>query len=617
MSLLRSVIRGYLAESLLLEGPFEKMRNMGMPEPFAEWFLDFLPDYSKQHAHWYAAQFSSMMHQFKDHINQYKKAIKRGKKEPRLAKDMQALASIQFQKWKDAIGDTINDIEVIDKWAESANINLSKKKEVKLSIGDEVETIKFNFSSAIKAAKQHYNLQDGKIFMNLSGGWYWLDRESNYCSIESSLMGHCGRADDSDSTLFSLRDPSGMPHITAEILFDDDGTVIKQMKGKGNTTPDKKYHEMIYSLLKNKNLELKHYHATGRWGGDLRWGDIPEDVREEIAEVHEDTFDESQADDIETVLTRVEEEIMDAVNNFSHDFYDIWTDPSGWDTMDEEEAYVRVDVSFYVELPDDIEHALDSMTGTAPNWKRREHGYNDLVEDVFNKLSMHSIEDWAYEDGAIRGYMHDDDLSTIVSTREGGDNVNNIVNAIGYWADQKPSKDEFLNLLRNVLMQEGYLEGYNEWQVEELVDALSNFSVSIEDDPTDEDFNVITAEAKIANLSDVKDPDMRMKIKKLLSDPNVVKGFFDKLIGHFEPNLKQLMLPNIDVGPALPLTVPAGATLYHYSTDVELKVIYNQAEHDANIFVEFLEKMDNNIEVIEKILALTIQEALEEETPST
>ena len=361
MNIFKSVIRGMISESLLAEGPLDKMRNMGMPPEFAEWFYNFLPDYSKNHSHWYALQFSEMMHQFKDHIKSYKNALKRAQKEPRVARDMEKIAEMQFEAWKDAILDTQDDVKVVDEWAAESNINLSKKKEVNVFVGGENKSVPFSFAAAVNAAKEFFQLKDGKIFMRLPNGWYWLDRESNYCSIESKLMGHCGRADDPDATLFSLRDPQGLPHVTAEIVIDDDGdATVKQMKGKGNTTPDEKYHEMIYALLKNPKLNLIGYHASGRYGGDLTWRNIPEDVQEEI-ETSQENFNPEQEDDIESIMRRVEEEINEAIDETTDSVWSIMADPSSWDEYEEGKFYVNVYLSFYVTIPEELMQVLSEM----------------------------------------------------------------------------------------------------------------------------------------------------------------------------------------------------------------------------------------------------------------
>lgn len=593
MNLLKSVIANIISEAVLLEGPLDKLRNMGIPEPFAEWFFDFLPEYSKNHVHWYALELKNSMHQFKDHIKQYKSALKRAKKEPALENDMKKIAEFQFDKWKESIESTKDDIETINKWAEQTNINLSKKKEVEITIGNtsRTESVPFSFAAAVSAANQYYNLQDGEVFMSLPNGWYWLDRESNYCSIEASLMGHCGRADDSNSTLFSLRDSNGLPHVTAEITFEDEGSTIKQMKGKGNSTPEKKYWPMIFALLKNEELDLKHYRASGRHGGDLRWEDIPEDVREEIEEIHED-FDDSPGRAIEEVLEMADEEISEAISNFEHDFYDVHIDSSSWDyTIDGDIAYVSAHLNWGVTLPEDIAEAFDV-------YKKE---LNHVVEKALSLSGIDRHTDWEFNqygnNYSLGGHIDDDDLSTIVDVET--TNVDNITDAIEYWSNHSPTKDEFLAILRRLLMLEGYLEGFQGWQVDELESELSNFDIAIEDDPEDDDFNIIQADMGIAFLANMS-LEERKPIIDIAKSPGFSQEFFQQLMSHFSPSLQQMILPHVD---SSPFNVPASATLGIYSYGIRLELTFDQEKNDPDEFVGFLKQMDTNAEKVSEIFS--------------
>lgn len=600
MSLLRSIIKGILIESILLEGPLDKMRNMGMPEPFAEYFYEILPEYSKSHAHWYALQISEMMHQFKDYILEYKKAIKKARKNPELAQEMKTVSDFQFQKWKDVVNDSIRDIEVIDKWAQDAGINISKKKEVNVLVGDEREDVPFDFSSAIRAAKEYYNLQDGKIIMALPGGWTWIDRESHVCSVEASLMGHCGRSDNTNSTLYSLRDPQGMPHVTAEMEPTPDGYIVKQMKGKRNTTPDEKYHGMIYALLKNPNFKLVGYQADGRHGGDLKWDDIPEEVQNEIFETHEN-FDSSQGDTIEVVISRIDAEINSAIEEAEQE------NPNsifgfhfeGCEEYSDTEGYARVDLSLFVPVSEKITSVLDEIS---------ESERDDIINQVLNYYSIYGSDiEFETSDGfaSIKGYILDEDNSSMFSIID--PDVDSIVSNISYYMRMDVTQEKIENSLENLLRSEGYIDRFETEHLE-----FSNFELETDEvDIHDEEYGHITATSKpIGNLADIKDDGIKTEILSIINDKSFAKTFYANLVDYFAPNLKQLILPHVDTGPAIPLSIPVGATLYNDQSSVRIQIVFNEKSESGDEFIGFLKSMDSNLEVASRILTKLIKDEL-------
>lgn len=599
MLLLENVVRGLLKETLLLEGPIDKLRNMGIPEPFAKWFYERLPEYSKPHAHWYARELSDLMHQFNEYITGYKKAIKKSKKDEKLGYDMiqasKAVAKRLFEKWQDTINDVLKEIDLINNWAERDEINISSKKRIEMPSGG---VVPFTFSSAAEVAKRYFGIEDEKIFMRLPGGWYWMDLSTNYCSIEAKQMGHCGKTDDSNSTLFSLRDEGGIPHITAEILFEEDGAIIKQMKGENNQSPNEGYHEMIYALLKNKNLKLKHYHAEGRHGGDLKWSDIPKEVQKEIEEIHEDTFDSSQEDSLNSVIRRAEEEIEERIQEFQSDFYAVNLYDEV-DYLDEEEAYIRVFLSWNIELSEEIQELLIT----------NREGVESALSDTLKHFNI-DYTDYEISDRYAYGHIDDEDLSTTVTVEN--DDVDSIINSIGYWEREGPTQEEFLKVFRNNLVLDGAIEGeYDTLGVEELQNRLRNFKINIEEDPTDDDFGIVEATAIIGSLSDVKDYKTSMKIVKLVNDVDFARLFYNELSNRFAINLKQLILPYVDVGPII--SVPTGATLYHYGSKISMKISFDSNKDNSDEFVDFLESMNKRIDQAQEIFVNLIKKELQYE----
>ena len=61
-------------------------------------------------------------------------------------------------------------------------------------------------------------------------------------------------------TLLSLRDKKGEPHVTID--YDEEKRIFKEIKGKGNTKPVKKYHKYIVDIIIFLNIngfEKKEY----------------------------------------------------------------------------------------------------------------------------------------------------------------------------------------------------------------------------------------------------------------------------------------------------------------------------------------------------------------------
>ena len=84
--------------------------------------------------------------------------------------------------------------------------------------------------------------------------YYWVFIPSNYCDLESSRMGHCGRTGYGNK-LISLRSVKayGKGHTISDshvtIAYGSDG-MFYQVKGKKNNKPAEKYFPYIFDLLK-------------------------------------------------------------------------------------------------------------------------------------------------------------------------------------------------------------------------------------------------------------------------------------------------------------------------------------------------------------------------------
>jgi len=94
--------------------------------------------------------------------------------------------------------------------------------------------------------------------------YYWVYIPSNFCNIESSRMGHCGRTG-YGNTLISLRSikPYGKGHTISDshvtIAYNPNEGLFYQTKGKKNQKPAEKYRFYIYdliSMMANDELNL-------------------------------------------------------------------------------------------------------------------------------------------------------------------------------------------------------------------------------------------------------------------------------------------------------------------------------------------------------------------------
>lgn len=126
------------------------------------------------------------------------------------------------------------------------------------------DTIERNYTGKVD------NPYDGKIVKRYEDGYYWIDLLTNNSEQESKAMGHCGR-DGQATTLISLRDKKGDPHIT--IAYNERINNVTQVKGRGNEKPSgtgsvkymKYVNDFLIDLVKNSKL------STFKWsyGPDL------------------------------------------------------------------------------------------------------------------------------------------------------------------------------------------------------------------------------------------------------------------------------------------------------------------------------------------------------------
>jgi len=129
--------------------------------------------------------------------------------------------------------------------------------------------------------------EEGTILITFKDGYYWLDLETNDCPDEASAMGHCGVTNEG-TTLFSLR-KNKQPHVT--VAFDEDTNEITQMKGKGNTKPNNKYHKYIVDLLINPNIEIDGFRYEYHPEDDFQISDLDDELFEKLYKGNKKMFE--------------------------------------------------------------------------------------------------------------------------------------------------------------------------------------------------------------------------------------------------------------------------------------------------------------------------------------
>lgn len=187
------------------------------------------------------------------------------------------LKLINQSKFLDFLKDNENDFSIIIDWINSP---LRQEEEGVLSSSDKIKFIrdkKFEgledaltqasvWHSNLTASGKLINPNVGKVIERYSDGYYWKDLEKNVSKDEAQAMGHCG-TDHAATTLLSLRDPEGGPHVT--LAYNADTKNICQVKGKENKKPVPKYMNYVMDYLSKlaEKGELKGFKWS--YGKDL------------------------------------------------------------------------------------------------------------------------------------------------------------------------------------------------------------------------------------------------------------------------------------------------------------------------------------------------------------
>lgn len=124
-------------------------------------------------------------------------------------------------------------------------LRTNSAKIIKMGAENGIEYLNALVSQHAGKAPEAY--EDAEVFLELDDGWKWVQVSDAECKeYEGSLMQHCGK---SEAPMYSLRDTSGKPHVTAE--YDHYDNSITQLKGKQNNVVDEKYWDACGDLLKH------------------------------------------------------------------------------------------------------------------------------------------------------------------------------------------------------------------------------------------------------------------------------------------------------------------------------------------------------------------------------
>jgi len=124
-----------------------------------------------------------------------------------------------------------------------------KPKLMQMSFDDVKDAVEDFDSDGKKPPTQH------PVFHDFGDGWTVQELPGTYCEEEKDAMQHCGRARERDSTLYSIRDPRGYPHVTIE-WNENQGKAI-QIFGKQNKKPAPKYQKYVDALFESGKLEVR------------------------------------------------------------------------------------------------------------------------------------------------------------------------------------------------------------------------------------------------------------------------------------------------------------------------------------------------------------------------
>lgn len=143
-------------------------------------------------------------------------------------------------------------------------------------------------------------LEDGTIDVihDFNDGFVWLNLNKAYCELEGDAMGHCGNAprestEDKILSLRKIKKENGQILSRPSVTFIlNENRNLTEMKGRGNSKPDPKYHPYIIKLLtlKYNNDWLVNKLIGGEYlsENDFEIEDLNEELKKELFKVRPD-----------------------------------------------------------------------------------------------------------------------------------------------------------------------------------------------------------------------------------------------------------------------------------------------------------------------------------------
>lgn len=173
--------------------------------------------------------------------------------------------------------------------AHSSNYSILETKTIK-----EIEEL---WGSWIHNFKTTYNtknyVETNKILLDrrVNGvGFYWVDLEKTFCVESLIRMDDCGRVNYGDTTI-ELREQTETENLSwVIIVYDTFKKNIRQIKGKTNQKPDRKYWNHISDLMLNIDYEINTYIPQFKSENDLKMVDFDVETRSKIKNRYPNLF---------------------------------------------------------------------------------------------------------------------------------------------------------------------------------------------------------------------------------------------------------------------------------------------------------------------------------------
>lgn len=155
------------------------------------------------------------------------------------------------------------------------------------------------------------------------GNAAWMILPRTYCRDEGDAMGHCGNEGDprEGDRVLSYRskvadDNQWRPHLTFIL---DKGGYLGEMKGRANSKPSAKYHDVIVDLLQNpivKGIKGGGYAPENNFA----LADLPEETQTQLADSKPELLDMRTLYDLKGLTETTKNQITDLLDRYKLDY---------------------------------------------------------------------------------------------------------------------------------------------------------------------------------------------------------------------------------------------------------------------------------------------------------